>query len=308
MTALPFPAFDKLPCLPVQSLRDSRCFVAAMVLGFHSNKGIVLMRITWSIPSLMRELKPLYRQLVKKKRKGPVKSTWWAVGFSLAQLALALAALAQGTYHFSPMQQFPYQGEIIRMWGYLDRFMLRALLLIIKPTFAYLISPYCYHLTAGNGIKITLRHLDNALATEKFNYAMRLDIKSYYASIRHPILLAQVNQAFDDPKILNYLNAIITTAVDDGGRVFLPSQGIPRRSSLSPFFGALYLSPLDKAFAAKKGVVYLRFMDDILILFQTKRQFQKGRKTLFSILRSLKLSLSPHKSWMGKLTRGFHFP
>ena len=48
-------------------------------------------------------------------------------------------------------------------------------------------------------------------------------------------------------------------------------------------------------------------MDDILILFQNKRHYRKGRRILFNVLDSLKLSLSSRKTWMGEITQGFHF-
>ena len=86
-----------------------------------------------------------------------------------------------------------------------------------------------------------------------------------------------------------------------------PAQGIPRRGTLSSFFGAIYLRPLDLAFEKRNGVLYVRFMDDILILTQTKRQYRRARKDLTTILSSLKLTLSPHKTKMGQLTSGFHF-
>ena len=76
---------------------------------------------------------------------------------------------------------------------------------------------------------------------------------------------------------------------------------------MSPFFGALYLSPLDAAFESMKGVFYLRYMDDLIILTQTKRQFCKAKKRLQKILDSLKLKVSRTKTKMGVLSRGFHF-
>ncbi|MBS0351888.1 MAG: hypothetical protein JSR33_12055 [Proteobacteria bacterium] len=59
----------------------------------------------------------------------------------------------------------------------------------------------------------------------------------------------------------HYLNAIITAPIDDGGRLLTPTTGIPRRSPISPFLAALYLTPLDQAFDPHPGVFYLRFMD-----------------------------------------------
>lgn len=184
---------------------------------------------------------------------------------------------------------------------------IRLLLSILKSTFKYVIPVNCFHLAGPNGVKNALQYVQNVLATSRFNYAIRIDIKSYYASINHKILIEQINQNYSDPRLKHYLEDIITSAVDDGGNVFIPDQGIPRRSSLSPFFGALYLSPLDKAFIQRKGVVYARYMDDVIILCQTKRQYQHARKILFNILRQLKLKLSPRKTWMGALHKGFHF-
>jgi hypothetical protein len=46
---------------------------------------------------------------------------------------------------------------------------------------------------------------------------------------------------------LRCLNDIINHVVNNGGYVYAPERGIPLRSSLSPFLGALYLVPLDRA-------------------------------------------------------------
>jgi len=40
---------------------------------------------------------------------------------------------------------------------------------------------------------------------------------------------------------------------------------------------------------------------------ENKRQYAKARKRLFSILKELKLKISPHKTRMGALKGGFHF-
>lgn len=73
------------------------------------------------------------------------------------------------------------------------------------------------------------------------------------------------------------------------------------------FFGALYLSPLDRAFEGRKNGFYCRYRDDIIILLETKRQYQKARKHLFRLLRELRLTVSPKKTRMGRLARGFHY-
>ena len=196
---------------------------------------------TWDTRALFPIAKWVYQKLVHQKRHGAIHSDWWAVGFGFDYLPAQINAFIQGTYQFSPMQQFQFKAETIRMWGYADRIILRLFLRILKPTFSHIISKYCYHLAGPNGVRNALHYIENALYTDQFQYAIRLDIRSYYASLSHRILLQQVYEHFDDPRVRRYLTQIITTAVDDGGNVFVPTQGIPRRSSLSPFFGALYL-------------------------------------------------------------------
>jgi hypothetical protein len=56
-----------------------------------------------------------------------------------------------------------------------------------------------------------------------------------------------------------------------------------------------------------EGIFYLRYMDAIIILAKTKRHYSKIKKKLFAILRELKLTLSPKKTRVGKLKKGFHF-
>ena len=48
-------------------------------------------------------------------------------------------------------------------------------------------------------------------------------------------------------------------------------------------------------------------MDDIIILTETRQQYVKARRRLFVILRELRLTVSPHKTRVGALNRGFHF-
>ena len=242
-------------------------------------------------------------------RKGAVgyQSPWWRFAYIYPAVRnLWLMDFIHGRYRFSPMQRLHFFRDTITVWSYPDRLILFLLLKIIKPTFKYIISPCCLHLGGPSQVKPALSQIKRAVEQQCFSYVIRTDIRSYYASIQHDILTKQVQEHFNDPRVLHYLEDIITIGVDDGGNILLPKQGIPIRSSLSPFFGALYLSALDKAFIGLKGVFYLRYMDDIIILTTTKSQYQRAKKRLFAVLASLKLKVAPHKTKMGRLTT-FHF-
>jgi hypothetical protein len=66
------------------------------------------------------------------------------------------------------------------------------------------------------------------------------------------------------------------------------------------------LKALDKAFENNKGVFYIRYMDDWVILTNTRKQYRKAIKKMHKVLEQLKLKLSPHKTKMGRLS-SFHF-
>ena len=68
----------------------------------------------------------------------------------------------------------------------------------------------------------------------------------------------------------------------------------------------LYLKPLDDAFNAME-VPYFRYQDDILILCQTKSQFNRCKQRMMAVLKKRRLSLSSKKTRMGAIEKGFHF-
>ena len=170
------------------------------------------------------------------------------------------------------------------MWTPHDRLMTHLIHRHIKPTCKHVIDEKCTHMQGPSAIKGIHKRIRPEL--EKHRYFIRLDIKGFYASIDREILFKQLQAYYKDP--------IIDIPYDEGGNVYTPEKGIPTGSSLSPFFAAVYLKPLDAAFN-NKSVFYVRYMDDILILLPNHKAYQKAKKKIFKVLRSLKLELAPKK-------------
>ena len=251
-----------------------------------------------------------------KIRKGPDKedSLWWIFLYDSQKLIKkALEDFIKGNYKFNPMNTYLFedqelqQKEEITVFDYIDKLVIKWLFKIIKPVFKHVIHFSCYHLQGPNAVRVVIKKIMEALKNKNFRYFIRADIKGYYASIDRKILTKQVEEIFDDTRLIKYLNDIINISIIKFATFFSPDKGIPTRCSLSPFFSALYLKPLDLAFEKIQGVYYFRFCDDILILAETKIQYLKARKRLQKILSQLKLSLSKHKTKMGELKSGFHF-
>jgi len=276
----------------------------------------MLATIEYKTPSIAHWAdKPLRRIAARwisrqRRRLGAAheRSSWWSFIHDWRSKAPHwLAVCRAGRHHFSPLIQYRLPGQTCQCWCYLDRLVIHLLLQLIKPTIKHMISPVCVHLSGPSVIRVVLKQLNAAVSSGRYHYVLRLDIRGYYATIQHDLLIEQLTLRFDDLILRSYLSAIVTTGIDDNGTIRLPKRGIPRGSALSPFFGAVYLSSLDEAFANKPGIFYRRYMDDVIILIANARGYRCARKRLFNILRQLRLQLSAHKSRMGKLAPGFHF-
>ena len=137
-------------------------------------------------------------------------------------------------------------------------------------------------------------------------YIIRADIKSFYKSISHPRLIADIKQHYDDPKVQAMLEAIITNPIETPRGYKNADHGIALRGPLSQFFSGIYLKPLDDAFD-NMDVSYFRFQDDVLILCQTKRSLNRCKQRMMEVLRERRLSLSGKKTRIGSINTGFHF-
>jgi Reverse transcriptase (RNA-dependent DNA polymerase) len=112
---------------------------------------------------------------------------------------------------------------------------------------------------------------------EENQFVFRTDVQSYYASIRHQILMEIVGRYVQDEAVLALLWGYLRRYVNDGGKFIDITQGISLGCPLSPLMGALFLKPLDD-WMAKLGLFYARFMDDWVILAPTGVEATSGDK------------------------------
>lgn len=261
-------------------------------------------RIRWHKSDLQKIADQWVIKIRKNNFQYSYKNGWWNYIFTYYKnIETTIDDFIEGSFKFSPIV-FCKTSIFIE---YKDRLMLKFLAKIIAPVIKNLILPNCYHLCGPSGIKKAIEFLKKSLKTENYRYFIRVDIKDYYASVDRDILFKQIQRHFNDTRLLKYFKDLINVARDDEGIVTIPKLGIARGSSLSPIFGALYLEELDRAFYNNKAISYARYMDDIVILAKTKRQFLKAKRKLHLIISSLNLRLSRTKTLMGELKKGFHF-
>lgn len=225
-----------------------------------------------------------------------------------------LVQLLQGDYRLSPMQVVGQGANSLAIWGARDALVLKWVALQIAPLLP--LHARCEHVKGHGGGKASIERLSAILQQGTYPWVCRTDVKGYYANIDQDRLLAQVNAHVIPPVLRNLVHQYVRYTVEEGGTFHTPARGISRGCALSPLMGALYLADMDDHFAAREvrpgqanevrnGIVYARYMDDIVILARSRWQLKKQVRSLNRHLDDKGLRQHPDKTFIGKTMKGF---
>ncbi len=111
-----------------------------------------------------------------------------------------------------------------------------------------------------------------------YRFALHLDVRKFFPSIDHAILLAQLDHDIRCPRVVDLCKRIVDAGSAHieavhwhfpGDDLFSPWQrpvGLPIGNLTSQHFANRYLSPVDHRATDRLGVhAYLRYMDDMLL-------------------------------------------
>lgn len=122
---------------------------------------------------------------------------------------------------------------------------------------------------------------------------MKCDIRKYFQSINHEILLEQLAKAGFSADEMWFLRMIIESH---------GSIGLPLGNQASQWFALLYLNGMDWLIKERLRMpYYVRYMDDFVILSEDKSQLQLCKKAIEDYVKTLKLSLN-QKTQIGLLS------
>jgi RNA-directed DNA polymerase len=170
---------------------------------------------------------------------------------------------------------------------------------------ALALSPHCTHIKGHGGLKATVSALHAALPD--YRYVMKTDVKRYYESIDHTILLNQLDKDIAAPFIWRLLVQFVKRTVERGGTFKSITCGISRGCPLSPIIAAYYLKVLDEQMEGDTRYFYRRYMDDVIVLAKTRWHLRKAVRTVNQQFNQLKIEQAPDKTFIGRIAKGFDF-
>ncbi len=115
-------------------------------------------------------------------------------------LSEGVQSIINGTYTPRFLKRYYFKDEMIDQLHLSDRILQNLLLKQLKPTFPHVMSP--------NGVKLATQRIKTVLEEQKPKYIIRADIKSYYKSIQHHLLIQDVKRYYSDPNVQSMLENI----------------------------------------------------------------------------------------------------
>lgn len=211
----------------------------------------------------------------------------------------------KGIHVFQSQKRYTFGDQSLLVFDAEDALLLKTLSLALTPRLTPNLSKRVYNIKGRGGIKAALRDTQSALPG--YTYVFKSDIRHFYASIAHEVLLSACREFKMRPNELSLLKASLERVEEKDMRYTVYEKGIAKGSPLSPLLGTIVLDKLDLAMEAIPGVYYARYMDDWVVLCKTRNQLRTIIKITHRILKTLQLELHPDKTYLGRIAKGFDF-
>ena len=191
-----------------------------------------------------------------------------------------------------------------------DRVVQGALKLILEPIFEADFQPGSFGYRPKRSAHDAIRRVSGAILERK-TYVIDFDLRRYFDTVRHHLLLEKVAKRIDDDQVMQLLKFILKAS---------GKRGVPQGGVLSPLLSNLYLNEIDKLLERAReatrhdgwtGIEYVRFADDLVVLVDghARRHWLRGAidKRLRQEFAKLQVDVNEQKSRRVDLTRGESF-
>jgi RNA-directed DNA polymerase len=191
----------------------------------------------------------------------------------------------------------PKERDIYVLPFYPDRIIQHALLRVIIPIWDGLMINDSYACREGKGMHQGSQKV--MLHIKKYKYCLKCDIKKFYPSIDHDILINIIRKKIKCKDTLWLMENIVRSI--SGGK------NTPIGNYTSQWFGNLYMNELDQWIKhTKKRKAYVRYCDDFVLFDDDKVELYKLKEEIESFLKT-ELDLTFSKWSIFPVTQGLDY-
>ncbi len=192
-----------------------------------------------------------------------------------------------------------------------DRVAQMAVKLVIEPLFEADFRPCSYGFRPKRTTRMALSVIAKSLKAG-YTYVVDVDLKSYFDTIDHDLLMEFVSRRVGDVRILRLIRAWLKAGVMEEGKVRHPDRGSPQGGVISPVLSNIVLHEIDRQWCARDGqaiasVQLVRYADDMVLLANTAEAAHQAWERLQEQFAQLRLVVNEQKSRVTTLDDGFAF-
>ncbi len=223
--------------------------------------------------------------------------------------------LVQGMYRpaRNRRKEIPKGNGKVRVLGIpniRDRVVQGAMKLILEPIFEADFQEGSYGYRPRRTAHAAVSRVAWAIVYHKTRI-IDLDLRAYFDTVRHDLLLKKVAKRVEDEKVLGLMKLVLKAS---------GKKGVPQGGVISPLLANLYLNEVDKMLEKAKEVTrqgrycfieYARFADDLVILVDEYPRWdwlaKAAYQRLLEELAKLDLKINTEKTRIVDLTKGESF-
>jgi RNA-directed DNA polymerase len=230
--------------------------------------------------------------------------------YGVARLLGELAAeLKEGRYRPLPARRvfIPKPGTSeqrpLSIPAVRDRVVQAAVKIVLEPVFEAGFLPCSFGFRPRRSAHDALQVLiDESWRGRR--WVVETDIASCFSAIPHDKLMQAVEERVCDRAVLALIRTLLRAGVMEGGSLRRSASGTPQGGPLSPLLCNVYLHRLDRAWSAGEHGVLVRYVDDAVVMCDTRGQAEAALARLTDLLAGLGLEPKAAKTRIVHLAEG----